>query len=278
VLLGAGSLAWRREGSDRKDHGPASEGGSVRLRDKVAVITGGATGIGRGTALLFGREGARVVVADIDEERGRRTADEIVAAGGDARFVKLDVTSEGDWDRVARQVVEWFGRVDILFNNAGIVILKMLEEMTLEDWNRTMTVNVTGMFLGLRAIVPIMAKQGGGSVINTSSDSGFVGFPGLCAYGASKGAVRLLTKHIAIEFAGRGVRVNSIHPSYVDTEMAAYVADTLEASSAEMEGYAPLGRVCRVEEVASLVTFLASDEASYCTGAEFLIDGGATAQ
>jgi len=250
----------------------------MRLKDKVAIVTGAATGIGRGTAVRFAREGAVVIVADVDEERGRQVVDEITSGGGSAVFIRLDVTSEDDWAQLADEAISRFGRVDVLFNNAGIFIHRSLPDTTLDEWNRVMAVNVTGTFLGLRQIVPLMAAQGGGSVINASSDSGFLGCPDFCAYGASKGAVRLLTKHIAVEYADRGVRVNSTHPAFVDTEMKEQVAREAHLSKAELDGYAPMGRTCTVEEVASLVTFLASDESSYCTGAEFLIDGGAIAQ
>jgi NAD(P)-dependent dehydrogenase (short-subunit alcohol dehydrogenase family) len=250
----------------------------MRLKGKIAIVTGAAAGIGKGTALRFAREGAVVIVTARDEERARKVVDEIASTDGSASFIRLDVTSESDWEQLTDQVVGRFGRVDILFNNAGVVLVKPLAETTLDEWDRVMTVNVTGSFLGMRQIVPLMAEQGAGSVINASSDSGFLGSAGLCAYGASKGAIRLLTKHIAVEFAARGVRVNSIHPAYVDTEMMEVVAEAAHLSRADLDSYAPLGRTCTVEEVASLVTFLASDESSYCTGAEFLIDGGAIAQ
>jgi NAD(P)-dependent dehydrogenase (short-subunit alcohol dehydrogenase family) len=249
----------------------------VRLEGKVAVVTGGATGIGKGTALRFATEGAKVVVADVDEVKGLEVVDEARKAGGQAEFILLDVTSESDWDALRERVVADFGRVDVLFNNAGIAIMKPLAETTIDEWNRVMAVNATGQFLGMRTIVPLMAENGGGVVINTSSDAGMIGTECCAAYGASKGASRLLTKHIAIEFASRGVRVNSIHPAWVDTGMKERLADVFELTDEDLNSYAPLGRTCRVDEVASLVTFLASDEAAYCTGAEYLIDGGACA-
>ncbi len=250
----------------------------MRLADKVAVVTGAATGIGKGTAMRFASEGATVVVADIDQAQGQKVVSEIESGGGRGLFVRLDVTCENDWTSLRERVVREFGRVDILFNNAGIAVFKPLPEMSLEEWNRVMAVNVTGQFLGMRAIVPVMAESGGGAVINASSDAGIIGGAWGSAYGASKGASRLLSKQVAIEFASQNVRVNSIHPSWVDTGMKERLASDLELSDEDLNSYAPLGRTCRVDEVASLVTFLASDEAAYCTGAEFLIDGGACAR
>ena len=248
----------------------------MRLRDKVAIVTGAAAGIGQGTALRFAREGASVAVTDLDEA-AEKTADQIRAAGGEAMFMRHDVTREEDWVHVAQQVVRAYTKVDILFNNAGVAAIRSLVETTLEEWNRTMAVNTTGPFLGMKHIVPLMAKRGSGSVINVSSDAGLVGCANFVAYCASKGAVRLMTKSVAVEYAGKGVRVNSIHPAYVDTAMVAHACEVMGCQKEDLSR-APLGRIATVEEVASLVVFLASDESSYCTGAEFIIDGGVTAQ
>jgi NAD(P)-dependent dehydrogenase (short-subunit alcohol dehydrogenase family) len=251
----------------------------MRLTGKAAIVTGGASGIGRATVLRFVAEGCRVVVADVDEGRGMAVVEGITAKGGDSVFFRHDVTSEADWERLAERTMSTYGRVDVLFNNAGIELAKSLADTSLEDWERVMSVNVTGPFLGMKHIVPLMVRQGGGSVINMSSSSGLVGCGCFMAYTASKGAVRLMTKDAAIEFASVGVRVNSVHPGYVDTEMMGRIAGDWSQSEAEVTAAAvPLGRLGAPEEIAGLVAFLASDESAYCTGAEFVMDGGETAR
>ncbi|WP_427109294.1 SDR family NAD(P)-dependent oxidoreductase [Lysinibacillus xylanilyticus] len=251
----------------------------MRLENKVAIITGGGTGIGKETALLFAKEGAKVVITDINEQSGSAAVKDIQAIGGEAFFVRHDVSNEADWKKVADETINTFGKVDVLFNNAGIYIIKPLAEIELAEWNRLMSINVTGVFLGMKHIMPLMAKQNKGSVINASSIAGLTGAAGHVLYGASKGAVRIMTKDAAMEYASAGVRVNSIHPGYIDTGMADYASETTGNSKEQLgKNLFPLGRLGSVNEVAKMVLFLASDESSFSTGAEFIIDGGATAK
>lgn len=250
----------------------------MRLEGKVALITGAGAGIGKTTALRFAEEGAKVVVTDINLDSAKQTAGEITQAGGEAAAFRHDVSNEDEWKEIANAAVQQFGRIDILFNNAGIYFIKPLADIELAEWNRMMAINVTGVFLGMKHVMPLMAKQKGGSVINASSIAGLTGASGHIAYGASKGAVRTMTKDAVIEYAAAGVRVNSIHPAYINTAMGAYASEVSQMSEAELgKKVAPMGRFGTVEEVANLVVFLASDESSYSTGSEFVIDGGATA-
>ncbi|KPV44009.1 SDR family NAD(P)-dependent oxidoreductase [Alicyclobacillus ferrooxydans] len=247
-----------------------------RLQDKVAIITGAGTGIGKQTALLFAAEGASVVVTDIHEESGSQTANEIVENGGDALFFKHDVRSESDWQQVVQTTVEKYQKIDVLFNNAGIYLIKPLTETTVEEWERLMGINVTGVFLGMKHVLPVMAKQRAGSVINASSVAGLIGAAGHALYGASKGAVRIMTKDVAAEYAPYQIRVNSIHPGYIRTGMAEYGAQMAQVTMEQLgQGY-PLGRLGDPMDVAKLVLFLASDDSSYITATEFVIDGGMT--
>lgn len=251
----------------------------MRLEGKVALITGAGAGIGKTTALRFAKEGAKVIVTDINLDNVTQTASEIEQAGGSAAAFKHDVSSEDDWKRIVEASVKQFGSIDILFNNAGIYFIKPLAEIGLDEWNRMLSINVTGVFLGMKHVMPVMAKQErGGSVINASSIAGLTGASGHVAYGASKGAVRIMTKDAAVEYASANVRVNSIHPAYINTAMGDYATQASRMSAAELgKRMAPMGRFGLVEEVSNMVLFLASDESSYCTGAEFVIDGGATA-
>ncbi|MDQ6600883.1 SDR family NAD(P)-dependent oxidoreductase [Bacillus salipaludis] len=251
----------------------------MRLENKATIITGGGTGIGKETALLFASEGAKVVITDINQESGRQTVKDIQTNGGEAIFVHHDVSKEEDWKKVAEETINTFGKVDVLFNNAGIYIIKPLAEIELEEWNRLMAINVTGVFLGMKHIMPLMAKQNKGSVINASSIAGLIGSPGHVLYGASKGAVRIMTKDAAMEYASAGVRVNSIHPGYIDTGMADYASEVSGNSKEELgKTLFPLGHLGSVKDVAYTVLFLASDESAYTTGSEFVIDGGATSR
>jgi NAD(P)-dependent dehydrogenase (short-subunit alcohol dehydrogenase family) len=251
----------------------------MRLENKVAIITGGGTGIGRETALLFAKEGAKVVVTDINQDSGSQTVKDLQANGNEALFIHHDVSNEDDWKKVAKETIDQFGKVDILFNNAGIYKIKPLAEIALDEWNRLMSINVTGVFLGMKHIMPLMAKQKKGSVINASSIAGLMGSPGHVLYGASKGAVRIMTKDAAMEYAHVGVRVNSIHPGYIDTGMADYASEVTGSSKDELgKSLFPLGHLGSVKDVANTVLFLASDESAFSTGAEFVIDGGATAK
>lgn len=249
-----------------------------RLDGKVALISGGARGQGATEAKLFVREGAKVVFGDILDEEGRKVEAEIQTLGGEAVYVHLDVTSEADWRAAVETAVRRFGKLNVLVNNAGIIIRKGIEDTTVEDWDRTMAVNVKGVFLGTKYAIPAMRRAGGGSIINISSVAGLVGSTyGSASYIASKGAVRLFTKATAIQHAKDNIRCNSIHPGPIETPM---IQDTLqdEAFLQERLRRIPLGRIGRVEDVAYGVLYLASEESSYVTGSELVIDGGSTAQ
>jgi NAD(P)-dependent dehydrogenase (short-subunit alcohol dehydrogenase family) len=251
----------------------------MRLQGKIALITGAGTGIGKTTALRFANEGAKVVVTDINLENVKKTAAEIQQSGGEAIALHHDVSNEDSWKQVVDASLSSYGQIDILFNNAGIYFIKPLAETTLDDFNRMMSINVTSVFLGMKHVMPLMAKKGSGSVINASSVAGLKGAAGHIAYGASKGAVRIMTKDAAVEYAPANVRVNSIHPAYINTAMGAYAVDKAKLPESELaQIVSPLGRFGTVEEVANLVVFLASDESSFSTGAEFILDGGATAK
>ncbi len=246
----------------------------MRLAGKVALITGGASGMGQSEATIFGREGARVVVADVLEFEGRQVAEKIAASGGQARFVKLDVTSEDDWQAAVKTAVTAFGKLDILVNNAEISGTFDPDTTSTSAWDMLMNVNAKGVFLGMKHAVPAMRAAGGGAIVNISSISGFVGQDRLhMGYNASKGAVRIMTKSGAVQFAQHGIRVNSVHPGI----MPPMRTSKLSADPAWREKslrFVPLKREGRVEEVANAVLFLASDEASYITGTELVVDGG----
>lgn len=246
-----------------------------RLAGKVALISGAAQGMGECEARLFAREGASVVLGDILEEQGHQVAREIVQQGGVATFVRLNVTVEADWQRAVAVAEQNYGKLDILVNNAGIVRMAPLEETGLEAWNEVINVNQTGVFLGMKYAVPAMRRAGGGSIINISSVAGMIGLPNIPAYQASKGAVRSLTKHAAIQYAKDGIRVNSVHPGRIETPMTANLTPERREMVLRLT---PMGRDGRPEEVAYGVLYLASDESSFVTGAELVIDGGYTAQ
>ncbi|MBD3921624.1 glucose 1-dehydrogenase [Paenibacillus sp. PR3] len=251
----------------------------MRLNGQIALITGGATGIGRTTAIRFAKEGAKVIVTDINEAGANETAAQIKANGGEAIAFRHDVSNEDNWKQIVEDAVKAYGTIDILFNNAGIYVIKPLFETSVDEWNRMLSINVTGVFLGMKHVIPVMAKQKKGSVINASSIAGLTGAPGHTMYGASKGAVRIMTKDAAMEFATLGVRVNSIHPGYINTAMVEYASETTKQSKEQLgQAVSPMGHVGSTEDVSNLVLFLASDESSYITGAEHVIDGGATAR
>ena len=250
----------------------------MRLEGKVALISGGARGMGAEAGRLFAKEGAKVVLGDVLETEGKATVEEIRVAGGEAAFVRLDVTSESDWAAAVTEAERWYGKLDVLVNNAGIGGGNRIEDTTLADWERIMAVNSTGVFLGTRAVIPAMRRAGGGSIVNISSQLGLVGTDNSSPqYQASKGSVRLLTKATAIQYARDGIRANSVHPGPIVTAMT-------ERRRADPETYRltvsriPLGRYGQPVEVALGVLYLASDEASFVTGSELVIDGGWTAQ
>jgi len=243
----------------------------MRLSGKVALISGGASGMGRSEAVIFAKEGAKVVVADVLEAEGRQVADSL---GGTGRFVRLDVTSEAAWQEGVAAALSHFGKLDILVNNAGISGSFDPDTLSTSAWDRLMDVNAKGVFLGMKHAIPLMEKAGGGAIVNISSVSGFVGQNGIhMAYNASKGAVRLMTKSAAVQYARRGIRVNSVHPGVMPA-MRSSKATADPAFREKMLAGVPMRREGRVEEVAYAVLFLASDEASYITGTELVVDGG----
>ena len=250
----------------------------MRLEGKVALISGGARGQGAAEARLFVKEGAKVVIADILDAEGQKLEAEIAETGGDCVYVHLDVTSEDDWRKAIDRVVTRFGKLDILVNNAGIFIPATLEKTDENLWDRTMDVNAKGVFLGTKFAIPEMRKAGSGSIINISSTAGLRGSLSTAAYSASKGAVRLLTKSTAIQYARDNIRANSVHPGSIETEMTLPTLLVDEESRQKRIARTPLGRVGVPNDVAYGVLFLASNEASFITGSELVIDGGRTAQ
>jgi NAD(P)-dependent dehydrogenase (short-subunit alcohol dehydrogenase family) len=249
-----------------------------RVSGKTALVTGGALGIGRAVARMLAKEGAQVAVTDINEEDGQDAVAQITDAGHEAALFEHDVASEDDWERVVAGVRETLGVPDVLVNNAGIYQIAPIEEITVEAWRELMDVNVTGVFLGMKHCTPLMREQGQGSVINLSSVAGLVGLAGHTCYGASKGAVRTMTKDAAIELAEAGVRVNSVHPAYIDTQMADYGAEAQGASKEELGAMHPIGHMGETDDVAYAVVYLASEESAFVTGTELVLDGGLTAQ
>ncbi|MCS6925096.1 MAG: SDR family oxidoreductase [Candidatus Binatia bacterium] len=252
-----------------------------RLAGKVALITGGASGIGEATAKLFAQEGAKVVIADVQTAKGKAVVTAIKAAGGEAAFIRANVAREGDAKRMVAFTVKRYGRLDILFNNAGVENPKPEVETSVAEWDRIMDVNVKGVFLGTKYAIPEMKKNGGGSIINTSSIFGLVGSPGFAAYHASKGAVRLLTKSTALAHAAENIRCNAICPGVIETPMFAEVlsaAPDPDRARAEWLATEPIGRFGRPDDIAYGALYLASDESSYVTGTELVIDGGYTAR
>ena len=260
-----------------------------RVDGKVAVITGGARGIGAETAKELAAGGARVMITDVLETEGAATVAEIERAGGEAAFLKHDVTSESEWRDVIAQTVERFGGLHVLVNNAGVYLTKPLEETTLEEWRWVSAVNLEGVFLGTKHAIGAM-KQSGGSIINLSSVAGLVGATlGSSAYSMSKGGVRLFTKSAALECAqlGYGIRVNSVHPGVIETDMGNVVIDKTRQvlggaghnqGADPVDKIHPLGRLGQASDVAKAILFLASDDSSFMTGSEVVVDGGYTAR
>jgi len=244
-----------------------------RLEGRVALVTGAAQGIGKATAHRLAEEGAAVLLTDVNESLGAETTEELRAAGATVDFLRHDVASESDWAAAVAKAVDEFGRLDILVNNAGLGDLAAIEETTLADWERTISIDQTGVFLGMKAAAPHLKASGHGAVVNISSIFGTSGgFGGSPAYHAAKGAVRTLTKNVALHWATDGVRVNSIHPGFIDTPILDQAKGT--AIEKAMTDLTPMGRLGRPEEIAAGVAYLVSDDASFVTGAELYIDGG----
>ncbi len=249
-----------------------------RLDGKVVLISGGARGQGATEAKMMASEGAKVVFGDILDDEGKMVESEISEVGHEATYVHLDVTKEADWKAAVDTAVDRYGKLDILVNNAGILIRKSIEETTEEEWDRIMAINAKGVFLGTKQAIPAMRLAGGGSIVNISSTAGLVGsLDGSPSYTATKGAVRLFTKATAIQYAKENIRCNSVHPGPIDTVM---INDTLTdpiRRERRMQRL-PLKRIGTTEDIAYGVLYLASDESSFVTGAELVIDGGTTAE
>lgn len=251
-----------------------------RVAGKVAVITGAASGLGAESARRLAREGAALVLSDLAADAGEALAEAIAGTGAEAVFVTHDVADEAQWAAVVKTAVDRFGRVDVLVNSAGVGAGEPLMEMTLESWRRILSINLDGTFLGMRAVAPVMAQGGGGSIINLSSILGKVGQPGAAAYCASKGGVLMLSKAAALEWAPAGIRVNSVHPGYIDTPMVSGAIQRSENGNELRDlliSRHALGRLGVPREIADGIVFLASDESSFMTGSELVIDGGYTA-
>ena len=243
----------------------------MRLTGKVAIVTGGAGGMGRCEATIFAREGARVIVADVLEKEGQETAK---AIGDAARFQKLDVTNEPAWQAAIAAAEREFGTLDILVNNAGISGTYQPDLTSTEAWDKVMDINAKGVFLGMKHALPALKRAGGGAIVNISSISGFAGQHGVhMAYNASKGAVRIMTKTAAVQWAEHNIRVNSVHPGFLPA-MRTSIGSANPEWRAKVLKAVPMKREGRVEEVAYAVLFLSSDEASYITGTELVVDGG----
>jgi NAD(P)-dependent dehydrogenase (short-subunit alcohol dehydrogenase family) len=245
----------------------------MRLQDKVAIVTGAASGMGAATARVFAREGAKVIVADVLEAEGQAVADSIKSNRGEARFQRLDVTSEKDWEAAVSAALAAYGRIDILINNAGVSGSDP-DRLSLATWDRQMSINAKGVFLGMRAVIPEMQKAKRGAIVNISSISGITGQTFVhMGYNAAKGAVRAMTKAAAVQLAKEGIRVNSVHPGLMPAMRTSMLSADPKVRASMLKAV-PMGREGGVEEVANANLFLASDEASYITGAELPVDGG----
>ncbi|QFG25539.1 glucose 1-dehydrogenase [Actinomadura sp. WMMB 499] len=244
-----------------------------QLDGKVALITGGARGMGKAHVRRFVAEGAKVVFGDVLAEEGAKLAADV---GDDVRFVRMDVSDPGDWETAVRTAVDTFGALNVLVNNAGIMRHKRIEDMSVDEFRQVLEVNLVGQWLGVKSVTAAMRDAGGGSIVNVSSTEGFIGASGLAAYSASKFGIRGLTKAAARELGADGIRVNSIHPGGVLTQLSLQedvVAATADSADAFLKAL-PLGRMGKTKEVSGLVVYLASDDSSYCSGSEVLVDGG----
>lgn len=248
----------------------------ARLQDKVAIVTGGAMGIGRAAALAFIREGAKVAIGDLDAS-GAETAAELLRAGGEVFFHRTDVGVSSDVESLVQATVARYGRLDILFNNVGVAIAGSVTELSEDDWNRVLNINLSGVWRGMKFAIPEMIKGGGGSIINTSSVQSMIGFPGWSGYAASKGGINALTQQAAVEYAKHKIRINAIAPGTIMTPMNTRIFDTVDDPQSLIDTWNSmhaLGRFGQPEEVAAAVVFLASDEASFITGECLRVDGG----
>ncbi|SFQ01609.1 NAD(P)-dependent dehydrogenase, short-chain alcohol dehydrogenase family [Psychrobacillus psychrotolerans] len=244
----------------------------MKLQGKVAIITGGASGIGAATARLFVEEGAKVVLVDLNEEKGKAFEAELKAQNADALFVKANITSEEEVQNIYKETIAAFGKVDIVFNNAGIGRVTPTEELEYAEWRNTVNVDLDGVFLVARDAIREMLKSGGGTIVNTASMYGWVGSPGSAAYNAAKGGVINLTRSLALEYATKNIRVNALAPGFIDTPIIP------EESKEVLKTMTPMQRLGQSEEMAKAVLFLASDDSSFMTGNVLTVDGGYTAQ
>lgn len=247
-----------------------------RLKSKVAIITGAGSGMGKAEALLFAKEGAKVVATDINEAAVKGTVDEIKSNGGEALAIKHNVANKADWEVVYEKTIDKYGKLDILVNNAGVTQAGSMDDLTEEEWDKVININLKGTFLGIQLAIPHFKNNNGGSIVNISSIAGLTGSSGAGAYTASKGGVRLLTKSVAADYGKYNIRANSVHPGYIETPMSKeYLED--ETYKQWFLSQTPLRKYGKPEEVAEAVLFLASDASSYITGVELAVDGGVTA-
>ena len=252
-----------------------------RVAEKVALVTGGALGIGRATAELLAREGAKVVVTDVKQKEGEEVVARIKAQGGEAIFVQHDASSEDQWKAAIDASFNAFGKLNIVVNNAGIALSKTVEDTSLAEWRKVQEINLDGVFLGTKYGIEALRKSGGGSIVNLSSIEGLIGDPGLAAYNASKGGVRIFTKSAALHCAqaGYGIRINSVHPGYIWTPMVAGLSDGEQTEKYKrLVSLHPIGHLGEADDIAYGILYLASDESKFMTGSELVIDGGYTAQ
>jgi NAD(P)-dependent dehydrogenase (short-subunit alcohol dehydrogenase family) len=244
----------------------------MKLQNKVAVITGGASGIGAATAKLFVEEGAKVVLVDLNEEKGKAFEAELKAQNAEALFVKANITIEEEVQNIFKETLDTFGKVDIVFNNAGIGRVTPTEDVSYDEWRNTVNVDLDGVFLVAREAIREMLKSGGGTIVNTASMYGLVGSPGSAAYNAAKGGVINLTRSLALEYATRNIRVNALAPGFIDTPIIP------EEIKTQLASITPMQRLGKAEEMAKAVLFMASDDSSFMTGHAIVVDGGHTAQ
>ena len=249
----------------------------MRLNGKVAIITGASKGLGLDIAKLFAKNGSEVVITDVNDRDGLLETNKIQGQGNKAAYFHLDVTSEADWFHLVPKVIKEYGKIDILVNNAGVYHRGSLDATEISDWDRVFSVNAKGVFIGTRAVLPEMKKQMKGAIVSISSIAGIIGSKQSVAYNSAKGAIRLFTKSVAVQYADQGIRANTIHPGPMETGMLNELFNTKEESEARRKGI-PLGRFATVRDVSNGVLFLSSDEASLITGSELVIDGGWTAQ
>ena len=245
----------------------------MRLENKVAIITGAGSGIGRATAILFAKEGAKVVVADLNEEGGNQTIEEIKKNGGEAVFVKTDVSKSADIDNMIKTAIENYQKVDILFNNAGIAPMGKIEEFSESDWDKVIDVDLKGVFLGSKRVIPEMEKNGKGKIISTASIAGLVGFEGVSGYCAAKGGIVNLTRELALECASKKINVNAIAPGIIDTAMTKDILSDSEQKKG-MQAQTPYPRLGAPDDIAYAALYLASNESDFVTGHTLVVDGG----